>query len=85
MFNDVLRLHKTETPDCARLFTWNTATEERRGLGTRLAMRYKICRYVSKRYNLYSEVSTQSPGRKAALLIMGYRWTSVKHLWEIMG
>ena len=34
-------------------------------------MRCKICRYVSKRYNLYKEVSTQSPGRKAATVNYG--------------
>ena len=73
MFNEVLRLHNQETTDCAGLFTWGMATEERCGLGTRLAMRCKICRYryVSKRYNLYKEVSTQSPGRKAATVNYG--------------
>ena len=58
VFNEVLRLHKQETPDCTGLFEWDTATEERCGLGTRPAMRSKICRYVSKWYNLYKEVST---------------------------
>ena len=53
VFNEVLQLHKQETPDCAGLLAWYMATEERRGLGTRLAMRCKICRYVSKWYNLY--------------------------------
>ena len=51
--------------------TWDMATEERHGLGTRLAMRCKICSYVFKRYNLYKEVSTQSPGRKAATVNYG--------------
>ena len=46
-------------------------TEEKHGLGSRLAMRCKICSYVSKRYNLYKEVSTQSPGRKAATVNYG--------------
>ena len=50
---------------------WDMATEEKRGLGTRLAMRCKICRCVSKRYKLYKEVSTQSPGRKAATVNYG--------------
>ena len=50
---------------------WDKVTEEKRGLGTRLAMRCKIGRYVSKRYNLYKEVSTQSPGRKAATVNYG--------------
>ena len=71
VFNEVLRLHNQETTDCTGLFTWDMATEERCGLGTRLAMRYKICRYVSKGYNLYKEVSTQSPGRKAATVNNG--------------
>ena len=58
VFNEVLQLHKQETPDCTGLFAWDMATEERRGLGTRLAMRGKICTHVSKWYNLYSEVGT---------------------------
>ena len=81
VFNEVLQLHKPETPDCAGLFVWYVATEERCGLGTRLGMRCKICRYVSKRYNLYSEVSTQSPSRKAATvnygIQMGFSQTSL--------
>ena len=52
VFNEVLQLQKQETPDCAGLLAWYMATEERRGLGTRLAMRCKICRYVFKRYNM---------------------------------
>ena len=71
VFNKVLWLHKQETPDCAGLFAWDMATEERRGLGFRLAMRCKICRYVSQRYNLYNEVSTQTPDRKAATVKYG--------------
>ena len=67
VFNEVLRLHQQATTDCAGLFAWDMATEERCGLGTRLAMRCKICWYVSKRYNLYKGVSTQSPDRKAPL------------------
>ena len=47
------------------------ATEERRCLGTRLAMWCKIFKYMSKRYNMYKEVSTQSPGRKAATVNYG--------------
>ena len=31
----------------------------------------KICRYMSKRYNLYKKVSTQSPDRKAATVNYG--------------
>ena len=31
---------------------WDMASEEKRGLGTRLVMLCKIGRYVSKRYNL---------------------------------
>ena len=71
VFNEVLRLYKQETPDCAGLFTWDMATEERHRFGTRLAMRCKICTYVSKQYNLYKEVSPQSPGRKAATVNYG--------------
>ena len=58
VFNEVLQLHMQETQDCTRLFEWNMVTEERCGLGTRLAMPHKICTYVSKWYNLYKEVST---------------------------
>ena len=71
VFNEILQLRKQETPDCAGLLACDMATEERSGLGTRLAMRCKICRYVSKRYNLYKEVSTQSPGRKAVTVNYG--------------
>ena len=52
VFDEVLRLHKHETPDCAGLLAWDMATEEKHGLGSRLAMWCKICRYVSKGYNL---------------------------------
>ena len=71
VLNEVLWLHKQETPDCVWLLAWDMATEERCGLGSRLAMQCKICRYVSKRYNLYKEVSTQPPGRKAATVNYG--------------
>ena len=84
VFNEVLRLHQQATTDCAGLFAWDMATEERCGLGTRLAMRCKICSYVFKRYNMYKKVSTQSLGRKAATvdygIQVGLRQTSLGNI-----
>ena len=53
-------------------------------------MRCMIFRYVSKRYNLYKEVSTQSPGRKTATvnygIQVGLSQTSLGNngLWKIL-
>ena len=71
VFNEVPRLHMQETPDCNRLVAWDMATEGTPCLGTRLAMQCRVCRYVSKRCNLWKEVSTQS-GRNAAIITCNY-------------
>ena len=52
---------------------------KRLGLGTRLAMRYKICRCVSKRY-ICTSTSTQSPGRKTATVNYGIQ-VGVNHTY----
>lgn len=71
MWNEVLRLHQQETPGCTGLLSWDLASEERRGLGSRMGLRCTKCTYSSRRYNLYEEVDTKSPGRKAAKINYG--------------
>lgn len=71
MWNEVLRLHQQETPKCTGLLSWDLASEERRGLGSRMGLRCTKCTYSSRRYNLYEEVDTKSPGRKAAKINYG--------------
>ncbi|XP_062577982.1 uncharacterized protein LOC134239870, partial [Saccostrea cucullata] len=47
------------------------ATEERRGLGSRLGLCCTTCGYASRRYNLYEEVESKTRGRKAATVNYG--------------
>lgn len=71
MWNEVVRIHQQERPGCIGLLSWDLASEERRGLGSRMGLRCTKCNYSSRRYNLYEEVDTKSPGRKAAKINYG--------------
>ena len=77
VFNEVLRLHKQKTPHCAGLFTWGMATEK--GLawepdwqcGTRFV---GVCLSgTSAQAQAHSHQVERQP-----LLIMRYRWASVR-------
>ena len=71
MFNEVFRLHHQRSPDCGGSLNWDLDTEERRGLATRMRMACSACQFKSAPYNLYEEVDTKSPGRRAATVNYG--------------
>lgn len=71
MFNEVFRLHGQAAPDCRGTLSWDLEGEERRGLASRMRMKCMDCSFVSDHYNLYQEVETKSPGRRAAAVNYG--------------
>lgn len=85
MWNEVVRIHQQERPGCIGLLSWDLASEERQGLGSRMGLRCTKCSYSSRRYNLYEEVDTKSPVERQLKLIMACKLGSVKLLWVMMG
>lgn len=71
MWNEVVSLHQLQTPGCDGPLSWDLASEERRGLASRMGLHCTKYLFVSQRYKLYEEVETKSPGRKAATLNHG--------------
>lgn len=68
LWNQAFRSHQEQNPGCNGSLTWNLATEERRGLATRMGLKCGVCPFTSKRHNLFTEVETSAPGRKPASL-----------------
>lgn len=73
MWNQVFWSHKEQTPGCIEFLTWDLATEKRRGLTTRMGLRSPLCPFTSDRHNLFTEVATNTPGRKLATLNRSHR------------
>lgn len=71
MWNEVFREHQQKYQDCPGFLTWDTASEERRGLVTRLGLFCDTCVYKSKKYPLYREIDTMKRGRRTAKVNYG--------------
>lgn len=71
MFNEVFHEHQQTSPYCAGRLDFDYASEEQRMLCWREKVICDHCHYTSKRYNLYNEIETGQPGRKAATANVG--------------
>lgn len=78
MWNEVFREHGIESPACDGYLDWDLSKEEKRGSAWREVATCSKCQYKSKTYNLYDEVITNRPGRRAAKINLG-RQVGIQH------
>ena len=71
MINYVTHEHRRHNPTCEGNLDFNYRAEEKRGLCWREQVVCKSCSYVSKKFNLFNEIETGRPGRKAATANVG--------------
>jgi hypothetical protein len=60
MWSEVFQEHRQKFQDCPGFLSWDTATEERRGLVTKLGLLCETCVYKFKKYPLYREIDTKN-------------------------
>ena len=71
MWNSVFLEHKTQHPACEGFLEWDMINEEQRGMGWRECAICKKCKYRSRMYSLYKEVTTRVGRRKTCQLNRG--------------
>jgi hypothetical protein len=71
MWNEAFQEHREKFTVCQGFLSWDTTTEVRRGLVTRLRLFCDTCTYKSKKYSLYREINNNGKGRKPAKVNYG--------------
>ena len=71
MWNEVFKQHSEDHPGCEGFLSWDSTGEEQRGLVWRERAKCSRCSYVSKRYELYTEIGSDKRGRRKASINRG--------------